>query len=418
MPKLVSELSASLSSYVHPDLTFIDVLNEVLPQIASRGIWKDLTFEQSVTLGSDSRFFTLPEEADAILHAISGGEAATLKPLWNAFVNLGVTSGKAGHYFGIEDAGYVATKELLSGDSFYALYAFPNYNWNEDPELTTVRTGVPFAGTETITVEYENWEGVIKKNTTTLSASSDPQILRPRGVRSIRSIRYSGFNTSPALVVAVPIENFGLLLNLGGGTGVVTPVNELLPSLYDTINDNPADDIQIYSMIDDDATVSDNLFAPSSVSEDLITTNTIGGASTSAHPVMLLPATFADSSVIGDGGLREGTKKVAILTGSGVCRYRLFRNQEHSSNLHLLLRRALPTYTDSDEVVYLDNKSALKYAILANTAEFNNDPTQARSWWSEVERELNAELDRTLGAAHPQVTFDPSGGHGGIEAFT
>ena len=211
MPKFVSDLETSLSGYVHPDLTFLDVLNEVLPQLASRGIWKDLTFEESIALVSADRFFTLPEDADSILHAIVNNEPTSVKPLWNSFVNTGNSKGRMGHWYGVEDAGYAPTKDVLSNEYYYALYIMPNFRWGELDDLTEVHSDSAFAGTETVTIEYENWEGVVRTSTDTMAATSNTTLLSPRAVRNIRSISYSGLDTVPALIVAVPVKHFGLL---------------------------------------------------------------------------------------------------------------------------------------------------------------------------------------------------------------
>ena len=132
---------------------------------------------------------------------------------------------------------------------------------------------------------------------------------------------------------------------------------------------------------------------------------------------MVVSATHEAQAKLRTGYAEDDSKKMAVLDGTGITRYRVFRQQDPGNTVHLLLRRKIPEFTANTEIVYLDNVSALKYAILANTAEFNNDAIQARIWWAEAERELNAELDKTLGAAHPQVLFDPSCGMGTVESI-
>jgi hypothetical protein len=132
---------------------------------------------------------------------------------------------------------------------------------------------------------------------------------------------------------------------------------------------------------------------------------------------MVVSATHETEASLRTGYAKDDSKKMAVLEGTGITRYRVFRQQDPGNAVHLLLRRKIPKFTGGTDIVYLDNVSALKYAILANTAEFNNDPVQARIWWGEADRELNAELNKTLGAAHPQVLFDPSGGQGAVESI-
>ena len=416
MPKFVSDLETSLSGYVHPDLNFLDVLNEVLPQFASRGIWKDLTFEKTISLVNADRFFTLPEEADSVLHALVNNEPTPVKPMWNAYVNTGASDGRMGHWYGVEDAGYVPTKDILSSEYYYALYIMPNFRWGELDDLAEVHSDSAFAGTETVTIEYENWEGIIRTSTDTMAATSNPTLLSPRAVRNIRSISYDGFATVPALVVAVPVKHFGLFERTGSGPyGCrITPIPEL-PSSYTGLG-SATIALDVFSLLDS-TTISDHDISMTTVTDsELSGTGYLGGA-TSEHPVMIGSATHETQASLRTGYAENDSKKMAVLEGTGIARYRLFRQQDPGNTVHLLLRRKIPTFTEDDQIVYLDNISALKYAILANTAEFNNDAVQARIWWGEAERELNSELDKTLGGAHPQVLFDPSGGMGTVESI-
>lgn len=416
MPKFVSDLEASLSGYVHPDLNFLDVLNEVLPQLASRGVWKDLTFEESIALVNADRFFTLPENADSILHAIVNNEPTSVRPLWNSFVNTGNSNGRMGHWYGVEDAGYAPTKDVLSNEYYYALYIMPNFRWGEMEDQTDVRTDSAFAGAETVTIEYENWEGIIRTSTDTMAATSNPTLLSPRAVRNIRSISYDGFATVPALVVAVPVKHFGLFERTGSGPyGCrITPIPEL-PSSYTGLG-SATITLDVFSLLDS-VTISDHDISMTSITDSELSGTAYTGGDTSGHPVMIVSTTHETEAKLRTGYAEDDSKKMAILEGTGIVRYRLFRQQDPGNTVHLLLRRKIPKFTEHNEIVYLDNVSALKYAILANTAEFNNDAIQARIWWAEAERELNAELDKTLGAAHPQVLFDPSGGQGSVESI-
>ena len=266
MPKFVSDLETSLSGYVHPDLNFLDVLNEVLPQLASRGIWKDLTFEKTISLVNADRFFTLPEEADSVLHALVNNEPTPVKPMWNAYVNTGASDGRMGHWYGVEDAGYVPTKDILSSEYYYALYIMPNFSWGELDDLAEVHSDSAFAGTETVTIEYENWEGIIRTSTDTMAATSNPTLLSPRAVRNIRSISYDGFATVPALVVAVPVKHFGLFERTGSGPyGCrITPIPEL-PSSYTGLG-SATIALDVFSLLDS-TTISDHDISMTTVTD-------------------------------------------------------------------------------------------------------------------------------------------------------
>lgn len=413
--KTISDLQSLLSSYVHPDRTFLQTLNEVLPQLASKGIWKDLTFEESITVDPEDSFFTLPEEADSILHGIVNNRPVPIKPLWAAFVNDGAVSGRGISHYGLEDAGLVATKSILANNN-YLLYVLPRFSWGSNESLQKVYTDSPFAGTETIKIVYENFEGVTLTSTDTLTASADTQLLSPRAVRNIISIEYGGFNTVPALVLAAPANAIGSL-NAGSGDITITP----FPGHdvdYTEIYEEDANQ-EIFSLVNDVDTIDVNAVSADSIEKERIVLNSSYGGSTpvSDHPVVIVQETHRYQARTERGAYTEGVKQVAQLKGSGVTRYRLFRHHSPGNNVHLLLRRNIPTYVSTDEIVYIDNVSALKYALLANTAEHNNDPTQARTWWGEAKRELDDELSKSFGAAQPQVNFDPSSGHGAIESI-
>lgn len=400
-----------MTQYVHPDLDFMDVLNEVLPQLASKGIWKDLTFEETLQLERTDRFFTLPEEADAVLHSMASSIPIPVRPLWNAFINTGNATGRMGHYYGIEDAGFVPTKEILSNEFYYVLYVFPNYRWGVFDDKSNRYTDTAFAGNEQITIVYENWEGIVTEVTDTLSAVTTAQLLSPRAVRNIRSISYAGFETVPALIVAVPIPHYGLL-TASGGIMSIAQIAEL-DSDYTDLGTAPQD-IDIYSILNDTTAIDVNDINVDSIAATTITDSTYAGANTVSHPIIILQDSHA-TDVITQDEEAEDAKKIAILNGTGIVRYRLFRIHDAGNTLHILYRRKIPRYVQSDEMVYIDNLSALKYAILANTAEYNNDIVQAKAWWEEAKRELDDELQREMGAAQPQPAFDPSGGQGSIE---
>jgi hypothetical protein len=408
--KTVSTLQSLLSVYTHPDRTFLATLNEILPQLASKGIWKDLTFEQSITLEDGDRFFTLPEEADSILHAIVNNRPSPVQPLWNTYVNEGATSGRSGRWYGVEDAGYIPTKEVLSSEHFYALVAFSDFEWGS--VLGTNRVAAQnLSVTDEVVIEYEDFQGAVRTVTWNPEATSGPRHIPTSPVKNIRSIKHTGFDV-PCRIVAVPIEHYGTFSSPGASIANLSAWADY-PSAYLTLfPDPPTSAAYLY-----DAAGSGLVSAPFLPTSP---TDTSGG--TTAYPggtgsweVYAFPDSWLGDVQDANG---TGLKTVAILKGDGVTRYRLFRQQASGNQVHLLLRKAMPTLTGDEDIVCLDNVSALKYAILANVAEFNNDLTQARGWWAEAERELNEELSKTLGAATPQVRFDPSGGLGGVEAIT
>lgn len=416
MPQFVSDLEDAVGTYVHPDLTFLGVLNEVLPQLASKGIWKDLTFEKTLpALARTDRFFTLPEDSDALLYALVDNSPVPPRPLWNAFANVGAVNGRVGCAFGAEDAGYAPVKEVLDGRYNYALFILPDFRWGEIADLDSLRTVGSFLGSETVKITYENWEGITKTVTKTLAAVSTPQALPARGVRNIISISYTGFTSVTGRIVALPISHYGDFTRHGGTIASVSE-NPSLPTAFTTLVPSLPTDVYAFSMGDTGTFDYEELTVDAGVTDDAMTLSTYTGPSVSFLPVAFFSADVFDDIVLKQNEA-ENAKTLAICSGTGISRYRLFRHQALGNSLHVLLRRKIPKYTADTEIVYLDNISALKYAILANTAEYNNDPTQAKTWWNEAKRELDEELAKTLGANTPQVRFDPSGGFGAVESM-
>ena len=423
MPKFVSEIETSLSAYVHPQLEFMDVLNEVLPQLASRGIWKDLTKEVTITLPSAStRFFTLPLDTDSLLYAMADNIPTDVRPLWNAFVNAGASSARMGTWFGVEDAGFSPTEEILSEKYTYGLFLFPSQRgWDETDPPVPFYTVDAFTGDERIIVEYENWEGVGQTKEFTPRAVASPQGV-VHGVRSIRAIRYLNFSV-PGTLIAVPIPSYGLLSYDSGGapdTQIDTLDNNLVDDFSTTVTGGTA---RVYSL-DQDTTfqtaASEGGLGSFVTKTETELTGDISGTWGGTDPTDDRPAAVYNGSLFSGMETERGTDYLRLfsdLEGSGTLRYNLFRMQASGTKVQALCRRAIPKYSLNSELVYIDNISALKYAFLANTAEYNNDVTQADAWWARAERELNNDLKRYLGAATPKPQFDPSGGMGPVEAI-
>tara|TARA_R110002020_G_scaffold220074_1_gene427918 strand:+ start:3043 stop:4062 length:1020 start_codon:yes stop_codon:yes gene_type:complete len=90
-------------------------------------------------------------------------------------------------------------------------------------------------------------------------------------------------------------------------------------------------------------------------------------------------------------------------------RYRVSNNESKAMSLRLLLKRKFRQLLSSTDVVYVSSLSAIKHAMLGNTAEDNADLERANYHWGVCRSILDEQLDAHRGAAKPLVKFDPSG---------
>lgn len=415
MAHFVGTLRSRLEQYTHPDLDFITVLNDVLPSLASRGIWKDLTFEATIPVTPDQSFLTLPDEADSVLYAMSGNHRVNVNPLWQAYLSEGATRGKLGEWYGVEDAGFISTKDVLEGDSNYVLFAMPLFEeWGNLEEGASVPlTTSPVESGVTIQVSYTNWEGVESTTIDTLSASRDPQILSPRDVSRVSHVSINNVTSTPVMVVAVPCSNYATIRNLS-----TTFFMESIPGLPSGFTDLDSD-ILVYPLDGNDTRFTLPL-TTTSVSESAMSGTYSGDDIATAIPCAIFTSSDIGDAVVlrTEGTDAEDARRIASCgseSSGQVLRYRAFRIHARGRRVHALYKRKIHPVTSDNDVVPLDNLTALRYAILANTAEHNNDFETAIKWWRAAKAELDRELDSSLGAATPNIQFDPTGGLGAVE---
>ena len=75
MPTLtVAGVEEALNSYKSVGSSFIQQLNLILPRLYAMGMWRDLTYE--TTISSTDQNFTLPEEAESVLSALIDNDPA------------------------------------------------------------------------------------------------------------------------------------------------------------------------------------------------------------------------------------------------------------------------------------------------------------------------------------------------------
>ena len=160
-------------------------------------------------------------------------------------------------------------------------------------------------------------------------------------IRDSISIEYGGFNTVPALVLAAPANAIGVLSVPGAGDITITP----FPGHdvdYTEIYEEDAGQ-EIFSLVNDVGTIDVNAVWANSIEKERIVLNASYAGSTpvSDHPVVIVQETHRFQARTESGYYSEGVKQIALLKGSGVTRYRLFRHHSPGNNVHLLLRRNL-----------------------------------------------------------------------------
>ena len=443
VPTPVTDLETALSRYVHPDFRFYDVMNEVLPRLASKGLWRDMTLQVSQTLQSDQYVHAVPDVAEAPLFCLHNNSIAPVRGLWHDYIALGATGNNPGPEFGFIDAGFGPTKELLASTSTYSIYAIVAHDWREfidaNDELHTLPPDFPtFTGNERVKITYVNYLGITESTNDLFSAivgghAFEPYCLRlsPGGVREIVSIEYEDI-TVPISLIAVPIRVAGSSA-FDGNTNLLMTNEDFTPLPFNSttdFNDSTFDDALVYG-------ITVNALVPrtgagvaaliNSVDEDNVDCDVadLGDAFADTivefvHPAHLrttfystVPCEYNSDAALVNGTVTADTdnREIArIERGWGFTRYRHFRTGASGLNLHTLYKRKQPKLTEPSDLVYLSNIAAIKFAIMAHAAEFESDMKAANAYWKQAKDVLDQELTDSLGSAKPVVQFEPFGG--------
>ena len=106
-----------LGTYIEPNGDFKSSLNQVLARIYNMGIYRDLTVQYSLPVVDGC--ITLPDDADSILHTMVDGFPVPVRSLWHDFKSIGIgnLSVNPTIQWGLIDAGYAPTKQLLTGET-------------------------------------------------------------------------------------------------------------------------------------------------------------------------------------------------------------------------------------------------------------------------------------------------------------
>lgn len=208
------QLETILGEYVKPGGVFLTALRLVLPRLYSMGLWKDVTYETS--LSGAHGYITLPPDTDAVLACTINNFPRPVRSLWHDIKIVG-RQATMSSYFGIVDAGYSPVKlgmTEVQDLTDEADVVAPTTLSVHLAETTTVVAATAYAGT--ITLVYDTGTG---KRTATQSSSGDLSFACSGGVKSIVSIIYS------AIPAAIDIYDAAfpdvVITTIPAGTGVL-----------------------------------------------------------------------------------------------------------------------------------------------------------------------------------------------------
>jgi hypothetical protein len=378
---------------------FLKELNLALPRLYNMGMWRDLVFEYTVSTTDGT--FTLPDHAESIISALVDDNPRRVRAQFHDYSLVGRNSeGNTLSAFGIVDDGYAPTiNELPASDDFtgYQIAAYPVF--------PNVVLPAALAG-RTVDVDYEVASGS-KTGTLTLDGSAKVSLTDTDTI-NVTEIRSGTVDlTADVDIVAVPrTYTTDPTLTLSGTT--ITQAGTVI-----TVPVTDASNVVVGDLI--------NLTGwPVSDGADNQTLNAeyrVTGVDTDNAKIYLYRATDTETWTLVDAAVNKiihysVLKLATVREPDYVARFRSFRISNSNSQtvtMRLLLKRKCKKLLDSTSVVYLSSLSAIKHAMLGNTAEDNADLERANYHWGVCRTILEDQLDAHRGAAKPTVKFDPSG---------
>jgi hypothetical protein len=392
---LESQLAAS---YVHGDGEFRGVLNQILPRIYSSGDWVGLLVDAALTTGP-SRTVALPSDSVGVLFATIENEPRSVRGRWHDYRMLGRTDG-AGALYGLLDDGIHPTSVPLNPDYFFHL------------EFRPKRVDVVFTGDEVFAVTGVAWDGEVVSETVSPTAGSAVVRLANAALTHINSISYSDIRISVEITAQV-MEVGEITGNANAGT--ILPVTDSTRGFVETLASATTSPFyDIHNVTPDTGWSSGLNFTVTGVTDAGVTFTSSnssyaisGGAPNGGHYVAI-PTTDLDTNSYVVGQI-IGKPSDAV----GSLNYRVFRVAEASNTsgevVNLLLKRKHQWITENSDVVYVDNLSAIKHAMLGLVAEDNADTDRATYHWGRCEEILDKELGDYLKAAIPVPDIKPFG---------
>ena len=138
-------------SYVVPRGNFISALKQVLPRIMALGLWRDMTYE--ISLSGELGYVSLPPDTDSVLACTINDRPRPVRSLWHD-VRITGRHPVLSQYYGIVDAGYfpvlrdmkdvqgVDTDEDVTpiGDLYLVPTGTTDTNWATEPDGEVILT--------------------------------------------------------------------------------------------------------------------------------------------------------------------------------------------------------------------------------------------------------------------------------------
>lgn len=426
MPSTVYDLQTALGDYVHPKLEFLDTLNRSLRTLSRKGIWKDLTFEGTIEVLSTDKFFVLPSEAESLLYANVSTTPVSIQPLWSLYSRYAATGARGGYFFGVEDAGYAPLQTVLTYEKHYAMEIAPLRHQTQsslnEPE-TTLASQPTLTGNEKIRIKYIDSEGYRRDRTLTLPSSVSSKFLLA-GIKRVEHLSWSGFADGDEWELR--FYPLGGDTDEFGGMGSLTSDGSGNWTVSSQESTNAGWDFYASGANSDSVTIipaeMNQLTAAQTLTASTVTSTSFAGAAGPTSVTTEMVGIIDNTKLQANSDYGQGEGKYWFVGGEidsedGLLRHNLFRIHASGTKVHCLFKRKHTQLKSNNEVVYLDNEDALRYAFLAIAAEYNNDHVNADKWWAKAKLELDEDLQSSLGAATPQINYDPSGGAGAVQSF-
>lgn len=181
MPALsLSQITTLLEHYAPTDGSFLPRINQTLQRIHNMGTYRDLTVQYSLSVVDG--LVTLPDDADAVLHALVDGQPSAVRSLWHDFKSHGLGTNDIS--WGLVDSGYCPVFRALPEPAVGVLYVVPSPESPSQLPFDTVNGGI----IEVIAVG----ETRILRDSTSDAGFDGEEMVFEEDLTRINQIRYEG----------------------------------------------------------------------------------------------------------------------------------------------------------------------------------------------------------------------------------